>query len=81
MKFFSNLKKILFVKVTHLHVSDVFFVYGYPMKDLVVRLPGQPKVDFRQFAGYITVDENTGKSLFYYYAEAEKDAAKMPFIL
>ncbi|KAL5715036.1 Serine carboxypeptidase-like 42 [Ranunculus cassubicifolius] len=56
-------------------------VYGYPMEDLVVSLPGQPKVDFRQFAGYIDVDEKAGRSLFYYYAEAEKDAAKMPLTL
>lgn len=56
-------------------------VYGHPMEDLVVSLPGQPKVNFRQFAGYITVDEKTGKSLFYYYVEAVEDAAHKPVTL
>ncbi|KAF8364885.1 hypothetical protein HHK36_033129 [Tetracentron sinense] len=49
---------------------------GYPVEDLVVRLPGQPKVDFRQFAGYIDVDEKAGRSLFYYFVEAEDDGAE-----
>ncbi|RZC62608.1 hypothetical protein C5167_024367 [Papaver somniferum] len=56
-------------------------VNGYPMEDLVVNLPGQPKVDFRQFAGYIDVDIKTGKSLFYYYVEAQGDAAKKTLTL
>ncbi|XP_058089738.1 serine carboxypeptidase-like 42 [Magnolia sinica] len=56
-------------------------VDGFPAEDLVVRLPGQPKVDFRQFAGYVNVDEKTGKSLFYYFAEADGHAEKKPLTL
>lgn len=56
-------------------------VYGHPMEDLVVSLPGQPKVNFRQFAGYIDVDHKTGKSLFYYFVEAVEDAANKPVTL
>ncbi|KAL0908240.1 hypothetical protein M5K25_022725 [Dendrobium thyrsiflorum] len=56
-------------------------VKGVPADDLVVELPGQPKVDFRQFAGYVDVDDKTGKSLFYYFAEAEKEADKKPLTL
>ncbi|KAK1267012.1 Serine carboxypeptidase-like 42 [Acorus gramineus] len=56
-------------------------VGGYPMEDLVVRLPGQPVVGFRQFAGYVDVDVKAGRSLFYYFAEAEKDADKKPLTL
>ncbi|KAF6154907.1 hypothetical protein GIB67_018344 [Kingdonia uniflora] len=61
----------------------VFFygVNGYPIEDLVVRLPGQPKVDFRQFAGYVNVDKKAGRSLFYYFVEAEGDADKKPLTL
>lgn len=44
-------------------------VEGYPAKDLVLRLPGQPKVDFKQFVGYVDVDEKAGRSLFYYLVE------------
>ncbi|KAG0468544.1 hypothetical protein HPP92_017872 [Vanilla planifolia] len=56
-------------------------VRGRPKEDLVVGLPGQPRVNFRQFAGYVDVDEKTGKSLFYYFVEAEKNADKRPLTL
>ncbi|KAJ6817183.1 serine carboxypeptidase-like 42 [Iris pallida] len=48
---------------------------AYPEEDLVRGLPGQPKVGFRQYAGYVGVDEKAGRSLFYYFVEAEGDAA------
>ncbi|CAM0146383.1 unnamed protein product [Urochloa decumbens] len=50
-------------------------VQGYPESDLVRGLPGQPPVAFRQFAGYVDVDERAGRSLFYYLAEADGAAA------
>ncbi|KAK9111334.1 hypothetical protein Scep_018853 [Stephania cephalantha] len=56
-------------------------VYGYPVEDLVVRLPGQPKVEFKQFGGYIDVDEKNGRSLFYYFVEGYGDADKLPLAL
>ncbi|KAK8300989.1 hypothetical protein V6Z12_D05G431800 [Gossypium hirsutum] len=50
------------------------------MNDLISKLPGQPDVNFKQFAGYIDVDENVvGRSLFYYFVEAEKDPLTQPF--
>ncbi|MBA0809822.1 hypothetical protein Gohar_025439 [Gossypium harknessii] len=52
---------------------------GFPMNDLINKLPGQPDANFRQFAGYIDVDENVdGRSLFYYFVEAEKDPMTQP---
>ncbi|MQM02781.1 hypothetical protein Taro_035552 [Colocasia esculenta] len=54
---------------------------GHPAEDLVERLPGQPKVGFRQYAGYVDVDAEAGRSLFYYYVEAEGDAEKKPLTL
>ncbi|XP_019051620.1 PREDICTED: serine carboxypeptidase-like 42 isoform X1 [Nelumbo nucifera] len=56
-------------------------VDGYPVEHLVSKLPGQPKVDFRQFAGYIDVDEKAGRSLFYYFVEAEGEPEKKPLTL
>ena len=56
-------------------------VDGYPAEDLVLGLPGQPKVDFRQFAGYVNVDEKKGRSLFYYFAEADEHPEKKPLTL
>ncbi|CAH9081757.1 unnamed protein product [Cuscuta epithymum] len=56
-------------------------VYGFPDEDLVVGLPGQPNVTFRQFAGYVDTDEKAGRSLFYYFVEAEKEAHHLPLTL
>ncbi|KAG4150179.1 hypothetical protein ERO13_D05G378950v2 [Gossypium hirsutum] len=66
-------------------VSFLIFQLGvnsnaFPMNDLISKLPGQPDVNFKQFAGYIDVDENVvGRSLFYYFVEAEKDPLTQPF--
>ncbi|XP_010496048.2 PREDICTED: serine carboxypeptidase-like 43 [Camelina sativa] len=57
------------------------FAEGYPEDDLVVVLPGQPKVGFRPFAGYINVDSENGRSLFYYYVEAVKEPDTKPLTL
>ncbi|ONK57646.1 uncharacterized protein A4U43_C09F2630 [Asparagus officinalis] len=56
-------------------------IEGYPSGDLVVNLPGQPEVGFKQYAGYVNVDEGAGRSLFYYFVEAEVDAEEKPLTL
>ena len=56
-------------------------VEAYPAEDLVVGLPGQPKVGFRQYAGYVDVDVKAGRSLFYYFVEADKVPDKKPLTL
>ncbi|KAK7840482.1 serine carboxypeptidase-like 42 [Quercus suber] len=56
-------------------------VKGYPVEDLVVKLPGQPKVEFRQYAGYVDVDVKAGRSLFYHFVEAESQPDKKPLAL
>ncbi|EFJ27736.1 serine carboxypeptidase-like enzyme [Selaginella moellendorffii] len=45
-----------------------------PLSDLVTNLPGQPRVRFRQYAGYVTVDPSAGRALFYYFVEVEGGA-------
>ncbi|RXH92268.1 hypothetical protein DVH24_033164 [Malus domestica] len=49
--------------------------------DKIKRLPGQPQVNFQQYAGYVTVDEKQGRSLFYYFVEAQTDPASKPLVL
>ncbi|PON99683.1 Serine carboxypeptidase-like [Trema orientale] len=56
-------------------------VEAYPVEDLVVSLPGQPKVGFRQYAGYVDVDVKSGRSLFYYFVEADKEPDNKPLTL
>ncbi|KAL3845444.1 hypothetical protein ACJIZ3_002847 [Penstemon smallii] len=55
--------------------------YAYPEEDLVVKLPGQPLVSFRQYAGYVDVDVKKGRSLFYYFVEADNDPDHKPLTL
>ncbi|XP_045831970.1 serine carboxypeptidase-like 42 [Trifolium pratense] len=56
-------------------------VEGYPIEDLIVSLPGQPKVKFSQYAGYIDIDVKHGRSLFYYFVEADHQPHQKPLTL
>ncbi|CAH9138168.1 unnamed protein product [Cuscuta epithymum] len=51
--------------------------------ELINYLPGQPKkVTFKQYSGYIVTDEEYGRSLFYYFAEAQsKHALTLPLTI
>ncbi|GKV45210.1 hypothetical protein SLEP1_g52318 [Rubroshorea leprosula] len=49
--------------------------------DKIVALPGQPKVSFGQFSGYIFVDDQKQRALFYYFVEAETDPSSKPLVL
>ena len=51
--------------------------------DKITALPGQPKggAGFNQYSGYVTVDENNGRALFYYFVQATNDAATKPLLL
>lgn len=48
---------------------------------LVTNLPGQPKVDFNQYAGYVTVNEEHGRALFYWFYEAASMKEEKPLVL
>ncbi|CAI0560332.1 unnamed protein product [Linum tenue] len=55
---------------------------GNKEADLIVRLPGQPLVSFKQYGGYIKVDPLNDRNMYYYFAEAqhpEKD--QLPLVL
>ncbi|GAB4826905.1 Serine carboxypeptidase-like 31 [Ancistrocladus abbreviatus] len=49
--------------------------------DLVTNLPGQPDVSFRHYAGYVAVDENNGRALFYWFYEASSQPDDKPLVL
>ncbi|KAI3473694.1 hypothetical protein Pfo_031403 [Paulownia fortunei] len=49
--------------------------------DRVVRLPGQPRVSFKQYAGYVTVNQTHGRALFYWFFEATRNPHKKPLLL
>jgi serine carboxypeptidase-like clade II len=50
--------------------------------DRVEALPGQPAVAFAQYSGYVAVDRDRGRALFYWLTEAVgDDAAAKPLVL
>src|SRR5688572_6240701 len=49
--------------------------------DRVEALPGQPPVAFAQYSGYVMVNEERGRALFYWLTEADGDAASKPLVL
>ncbi|WVZ25878.1 hypothetical protein V8G54_004422 [Vigna mungo] len=49
--------------------------------DLVTNLPGQPKVNFQHYAGYVTVNETNGRALFYWFYEAMTKPEDKPLVL
>ncbi|XP_042380495.1 serine carboxypeptidase II-3-like isoform X1 [Zingiber officinale] len=62
--------------------SKVYDNHGLKEGDKVIRLPGQPDgVNFNQYAGYVMVDNVTGRALFYYFVEADKNNMSKPLVL
>ncbi|XP_007043281.2 PREDICTED: serine carboxypeptidase-like 34 [Theobroma cacao] len=49
--------------------------------DRVTKLPGQPPVEFKHYAGYVTVNESHGRALFYWFFEASSKPEKKPLLL
>lgn len=49
--------------------------------DRITTLPGQPKVYFEQFSGYVTVDEAAGRALFYWLTEAVDEPLSKPLVV
>ena len=50
--------------------------------DKVHKLPGQTfNVSFAHYAGYVTVNEGSGRALFYWFVEAAKDPDSKPLLL
>ena len=55
---------------------------GSKEADRIKALPGQPpRVNFEQYSGYVTVDEEHGRALFYYFVESPYDATSKPLVL
>lgn len=50
--------------------------------DRVLELPGQSfNISFAHFSGYVTVNEQSGRALFYWFTEAEEDPVSKPLVL
>eukprot|EP01084_Bolivina_argentea_P106691 190869_1 len=51
------------------------------VSDLITNLPGQPPVNFKQYSGYIVLNQTTNKSLFYWFQESQNDPHTDPVAL
>ncbi|KAK2646801.1 hypothetical protein Ddye_021996 [Dipteronia dyeriana] len=49
--------------------------------DRITALPGQPPVTFSQFSGYVTVNQNHGRALFYWFTQASTTPPNKPLLL
>lgn len=49
--------------------------------DRVTGLPGQPKVSFQHYAGYVKVRPEDEKALFYWFYEAQDHVSRRPLVL
>ncbi|GJN00719.1 hypothetical protein PR202_ga17918 [Eleusine coracana subsp. coracana] len=55
---------------------------GEQERDRVPRVPGQPfNPSFAHYAGYVTVSEQRGAALFYWFFEAAEDPGSKPLVL
>ena len=67
------------------HSSSAAYVApqeGLMQADKIDTLPGQPYgVNFDQYSGYVTVDPEAGRELFYYFVESPYNSSTKPLVL
>ncbi|KAL8037334.1 hypothetical protein ABFX02_11G032600 [Erythranthe guttata] len=49
--------------------------------DRITALPGQPPVKFSQFSGYVTVNQEQGRALFYWLTQSTTNTHTKPLVL
>ncbi|KAJ3683832.1 hypothetical protein LUZ60_014059 [Juncus effusus] len=69
------------VSLSESTISRVNSQIGQKEKDKIVKLPGQPGVNFDQYGGYVTVNEKRGRALYYYFAKAVGNHGSSPLLL
>ncbi|KAI3682567.1 hypothetical protein L1987_82630 [Smallanthus sonchifolius] len=60
----------------------IFFAHSAPENAIVSQLPGfDGALPSKHYAGYVTVDENHGRKLYYYYVLSERNPSEDPVVL
>ncbi|XP_027350678.1 serine carboxypeptidase-like 25 isoform X2 [Abrus precatorius] len=79
---FVHMVLLLFtVNVIASYVTVKAEVEGSESTDRILELPGQPKVSFQQFSGYVTVNKVAGRALFYWLTEAPQNPLTKPLVI
>ncbi|KAK2992953.1 hypothetical protein RJ640_007335 [Escallonia rubra] len=74
-------RTIMFLCLVLFSVKGIVGVSNQQELDRITALPGQPPVPFAQFSGYVTVNEQHGRALFYWLTEAATSPEKKPLVL
>ncbi|KAL3533060.1 hypothetical protein ACH5RR_006581 [Cinchona calisaya] len=74
-------RTLLFVCFSTLLISGIMSLTQQQELDRIKELPGQPKVSFSHFSGYVKVNEKHGRALFYWLTEATSNPEKKPLVL
>uniref|UniRef100_A0A0A0LRM0 Serine carboxypeptidase n=1 Tax=Cucumis sativus TaxID=3659 RepID=A0A0A0LRM0_CUCSA len=78
----SSTRKTMAIAALILHLCIYKEVdSSHDHSDKIISLPGQLPVGFNQFSGYLHVDDQKHRALFYYFVEAEIDPASKPLVL
>ncbi|CAH9093983.1 unnamed protein product [Cuscuta europaea] len=73
--------------ISHLTIVGIFLtlfqlIKSAPEGALVTQVPGfSGTFPSKHYAGYVTIDESTGKSLYYYFVQSERSPLEDPVIL
>ncbi|KAL3533010.1 hypothetical protein ACH5RR_006531 [Cinchona calisaya] len=81
---FAVLIIILITQLKSSNCSNGFSAYSNEQQQLdkVLQLPGQEfNVSFAHYSGFVTVNEEAGRALFYWFFEAAEDPASKPLVL
>ncbi|WJX96302.1 hypothetical protein P8452_77528 [Trifolium repens] len=71
-----NTKSSLFIKAYEINAEKTY------ESDRIIDLPGQPSApSVSHFSGYITVNEEHGRALFYWFFEAQSEPSNKPLLL
>ncbi|XP_027369189.1 serine carboxypeptidase 24-like isoform X1 [Abrus precatorius] len=78
---FQNKVHIISLLLLTFAFSSILGVPKEQEQDRISALPGQPRVEFSQFSGYVTVNEQHGRALFYWLTEAPISPENKPLVL
>ncbi|KAJ0792423.1 putative carboxypeptidase C [Helianthus annuus] len=60
----------------------IFLAHSAPENAAISQIPGfNGTLPSKHYAGYVTIDENHGKKLYYYYVLSERNPSEDPVVL
>jgi len=80
--FFPMSSSAVFLSLLVALLVHIIVVSGAPEEALITKVPGfNGALPSKHYGGYITIDETTGKNLYYYFVVSEGNPIKDPVVL